>query len=229
MTDHPCCAASSQDEGAAPRLHDERLDAVVGVLRAGGAATVLDLGCGPGDLLLRLAREPAFRRVVGVDLSSEALAVAAQRLRDAGHPGDGPVALLHASFAVPDPRLAGFDAAVLMETIEHIEPDRLSTVERATFGACRPGRVLVTTPNREWNHLLGVPEGRFRHPDHRFEWPRAKFATWARGVARRNGYRVSFAGIGPAHPLIGSPTQMAVFVATDHEPQQDRGGAIRSR
>lgn len=78
-------------------------------------------------------------------------------------------------------------------------------------GACRPGFVLVTTPNNEWNDLLGVPPWGFRHPDHRFEWPRARFAAWARGVAGRNGYRVTLHGIGTAHPLLGCPTQMAVY------------------
>jgi 3' terminal RNA ribose 2'-O-methyltransferase Hen1 len=202
----------TEREGSEPRLHDERLEAIVGTLLAGEAETVLDLGCGPGDLLLRLANEPSVTRVVGVDLSIEALESAARRLRDSETLEPGRVELLHASFAEPDARLTGFDAAVLMETIEHIEPERLSTVERAVFGSDRPRQVLVSTPNREWNDLLGVPPGHFRHPDHRFEWSRARFAAWARGVAGRNGYRVAFQGIGAAHPLLGCPTQLAVFL-----------------
>jgi 3' terminal RNA ribose 2'-O-methyltransferase Hen1 len=201
----------TDQERAAPGLQDERLEAITGALLAAGAESVLDLGCGPGDLLLRLAGERSIRRVVGVDLSIEALDSAAQRLRDSAPDARGSVELLHASFTEPDARLAGFDAAVLMETIEHIAPERLSRVEQAVFGVCRPSRVLVSTPNREWNDLLGVPSGRFRHPDHRFEWSRARFATWARGVAGRNGYRVAFQGIGASHPLLGCPTQMAVF------------------
>ncbi|MDP1966438.1 MAG: class I SAM-dependent methyltransferase [Reyranella sp.] len=46
-------------------------------LRRSGARTVLDLGCGEGPLLRRLAREPDFLHIVGLDQS----AVALQRLR----------------------------------------------------------------------------------------------------------------------------------------------------
>ena len=54
------------------------------------------------------------------------------------------------------------------------------------FGAARPGAVIVTTPNAEYNVRLRDAPGRaMRHPDHRFEWTRAEFAAWADGVAGR--------------------------------------------
>jgi len=111
----------------------------------------------------------------------------------------------------PDARFAGFDAAALVETIEHIDAHRLSSVERAVFGSFRPATVVITTPNSEYNPIHGAPAGSFRHPDHRFEWPRAKFRDWARGVAGRNGYRAAFGDIGEPDPDLGSPTQMAVL------------------
>jgi small RNA 2'-O-methyltransferase len=188
-------------------LHEERIEAVMRALLASGARSVLDLGCGPGVLLARLAREPQLERIVGLDVSAEALAAAAQALGKAR----GRVTLLHGSFARPDPRLAGFDAAALVETIEHINPDRLSSVERAVFGSFRPRTVVVTTPNLEYNVLYGLPDGRLRHRDHRFEWSRAKLEAWAGGVAGRNGYRVAFAAIGDPHPTLGGSTQMATF------------------
>jgi hypothetical protein len=71
--------------------------------------------------------------------------------------------------------------------------------------------VVITTPNREYNTLLGLRPDEFRHPDHRFEWERRRFEGWSRGVARRNGYSVEFDGVGPANAWFGSSTQMAVF------------------
>ncbi|MEP2121134.1 MAG: methyltransferase domain-containing protein [Nitratireductor sp.] len=191
-------------------LHEQRLAAVLGALRDCRARTVLDLGCGDGALLMRLAADPAIERIVGVDLSAEALA----RLRtDLGRlPGGqgNTVALIHGSLTDLGSDLAGFDAAVLVEVIEHIDPDRLSTVARAVFGDLAPATVIVTTPNSEFNALLGVPTHRFRHPDHRFEWGRAKFRAWAEGVAGRHGYDSAISDIG-AHPTLGGPTQMAIF------------------
>lgn len=192
-------------------LHEERLETVVAALLRSGAQSVLDLGCGAGELLVRLAQHEQFRKIVGIDLSLEAL-LAAQALVDA--PLDevvSRVSLLQASFTRPDSRLEGFDAAALVETIEHIDPGRLSTLEHAVFTRYRPATVIVTTPNREYNVLHGMAESALRHPDHRFEWDRARFRDWAFGVARRNGYAVQFQDIGEADPLLGGSTQMAVF------------------
>lgn len=174
-------------------------------LRRCGARSVLDLGCGPGELLLRLAREPQFERIVGLDISPDALREARRLLRASR------VELVEASFTVPDERFAGFDAAALVETIEHVDAHRLSSVERAVFGSFRPRSVVMTTPNSEYNPIHGAHGGAFRHPDHRFEWTRAKFRDWARGAAGRSGYRVAFGDIGEVDADLGSSTQMAVF------------------
>jgi small RNA 2'-O-methyltransferase len=203
-----------QDETKSP-LHEERLDAVVRALTAAGARTIVDLGCGSGSLLRRLAAEPAFTRIVGVDTSLEALRVAEAALGDALD-GDR-VALRYGSFTEPEEDLRGFDAAALVETIEHVEPSQLSRLERAVFARMQPGLAVVTTPNREYNVRYGLAEGELRHVDHRFEWPRARFRSWAEGVGERNGYRISFEDIGPADPLLGSPTQMAVFLRSAEE------------
>jgi small RNA 2'-O-methyltransferase len=191
-------------------LHIERLETVVRQLRLSGARSVLDLGCGPGELLLRLAREPRFQRLVGIDISPDALAIARRRL-GLGYADDPRITLLQASFAQADERLTGFDAAVLLETVEHINPHRLSAVESAVLSHYRPRIIIITTPNQEYNVLHGLPHGVFRHPDHRFEWSRARFRAWARGIARRNDYTVTFGNIGEIHPLLGSSTQMATF------------------
>lgn len=196
-------------------LHEQRLETVIRTLLETGAASVLDLGCGPGELLSRLAAEGQFKKIVGIDTSQEALTAARQLLDLKANGSSEPRLLLYqASFTSFVEDLTGFDAAVMVETIEHVEPNRLSAVEQAVFAGYRPKTVLVTTPNCEYNVLHGLPKGALRHRGHCFEWTRTKFSKWARGVARRNGYRVSFEAIGPADPVLGSSTQMAKFART---------------
>jgi 3' terminal RNA ribose 2'-O-methyltransferase Hen1 len=193
-------------------LHEERLTLVLDTLRAHGAARVLDLGCGEGPLMLALADDGFFQKITGLDISPSALETCRRALAAARVALDRRVAVVNQSFAEADPNLQGYDAAVLLETIEHIPPDRLSKVERAVFNSFCPRLVVITTPNQECNELLGVPAHRRRHPGHEFEWTRAKFKSWSRGVAGRNGYCVEFSGIGWAHPAFGAPSQMALFI-----------------
>ena len=195
-------------------LHRERLDAVHRAVVETGARSVIDLGCGDGDLLLRLAAEPGIARILGLDLSAAALDRLRARLR--GQPDGGPrIALRAASMLAPAPEMAGFDCAVLLETIEHLPPGSLSRLERAVFRVMRPGHVVITTPNAEFNPLLGVPAHRFRHPDHRFEWTRAEFHHWCDRVAAGTGYTVAVADIAGHHPVLGGASQMGVFARRD--------------
>lgn len=193
-------------------LHQQRLEKVVQTLLSCGAERVLDLGCGQGELLARLAGEMKFKRIVGMDTSLEALSAARHRLtmENGGFNADR-FSLCHASFTDFVDDFTGFDAAVMIETIEHIQPKRLSAVERVVFTGYRPKIIVITTPNSEYNPLHGLPEGAFRHRDHCFEWSRAKFRAWMEGVAKRNNYLVTFDDIGTVDPRYGSSTQMATF------------------
>jgi hypothetical protein len=120
--------------------------------------------------------------------------------------------LLQGALTYRDRRLAGYDAAVLMEVIEHVDPDRLGALEQAVFAEAAPGTVVVTTPNADHNVLYpGLEAGTMRHPDHRFEWGRAQFRAWAGGVAQRHGYQVRFEPVGADDPDAGPPTQLAVL------------------
>ncbi len=196
------------------RLGEQRMQAVLDVLRQLGAARVLDLGCGEGRLIGEMLREPAIRSITGLDVSHRALELASQRLRLDTLPAAQRerVNLLHGSLTYRDQRLAGHDAAVAMEVIEHIDPPRLGAFEEAIFSAARPGAALITTPNAEYNALFpGLFPGAFRHQDHRFEWTRGEFQNWGHGVAQRRGYEVRFQNIGPEDAALGAPTQMGVF------------------
>jgi small RNA 2'-O-methyltransferase len=192
-------------------LHEARLDHVCAVLKASGAHRVLDLGCGSGGLLLRLLREPQFEDVVGVDDSGRSLALSRDLLGQHLHGPAPRLRLLRGSYLDENDALSGFEAAAMVETIEHVDPGQLSRVERAVFGRCRPRVLYMTTPNADFNPLLGLAGGEFREPDHRFEWGRTRFRQWALGVANRNGYAVTFGGIGDADSDLGAPTQTARF------------------
>ncbi|MEU8772440.1 3' terminal RNA ribose 2'-O-methyltransferase Hen1 [Streptomyces sp. NPDC048606] len=194
-----------------------RREAILAALRSAGAARVLDLGCGQGQLVQALLKDVTFTEIVGVDVSTHALAVAARRLRleRMGERQSSRVRLFQGSLAYTDKRLVGYDAAVLSEVIEHLDLPRLPALEYAVFGAARPRTVLVTTPNVEYNvRWETLPAGHVRHRDHRFEWTREEFRTWARRVADRYGYAVAYVPVGEDDPEVGPPTQMAVFTAT---------------
>ncbi|MDO7876052.1 3' terminal RNA ribose 2'-O-methyltransferase Hen1 [Hymenobacter sp. ASUV-10] len=195
-------------------LHDQRLQQVAHEIYQLAPKRVLDLGCGEGKLLRLLLRQPHIEYLLGMDVSHQALARAAQRL----HLDELPprqrarIDLIQGSLLYRDDRLAGFDAAALVEVIEHLDPSRLAALEAVVFGQARPAHVFVTTPNADYNQLYeALSAGEFRHDDHRFEWSRAEFAAWAAGVAGRHGYQVRLVSMGEEVEGVGGPSQMAVF------------------
>lgn len=196
------------------RLHDLRLDTVASVLIEKGASSVLDLGCGEGKLLKRLIKERSFRRLVGVDPSVASLERASKKL----HLGDASDAMRErlqlqmGSLTYADRRWHGFDAATLVEVIEHIDPPRLQSLALSLFGDAAPRLVIITTPNIEYNALFdNMESGKLRHSDHRFEWTRQEFQDWCQPVAVEHGYDVNFFPLGPSDENLGAPSQMAVF------------------
>ncbi len=195
-------------------LNEQRLGAVLAALKSTGATRVLDLGCGEGKLLQALLKEKQFTEIVGMDVSHRALEIAHDRLHYDRLPPVQKERLrfLHGSLIYRDQRLAGFDAAAVVEVIEHLDAARLAAFERMLFECAKPKSIVITTPNREYNvKWESLPAGKFRHRDHRFEWTRAEFQTWANGVATRFGYSVRFLPVGREDSSVGSPTQMGVF------------------
>jgi 3' terminal RNA ribose 2'-O-methyltransferase Hen1 len=195
-------------------LHQQRHGTVLSVLQAKGAKRVIDLGCGEGKLVRELLKHRTFDRIVGMDVAHRTLEIAAERLRLEQLPPmvRQRVELFHGSLMYRDKRLEGFDAAVLCEVIEHMDEPRLSAMERVVFDFAKPGIVIVTTPNREYNVMWeALPADTMRHRDHRFEWTREQFRAWAGAVGVRFGYGVEFRPVGPEEPGIGPPTQMGVF------------------
>jgi 3' terminal RNA ribose 2'-O-methyltransferase Hen1 len=195
-------------------LNEHRLNTVLATLREAGAKRVLDLGCSHGNLLKRLLEDKHFEQIVGLDVSHRALEIASERLHLDRLPERQRqrIQLLHGSLIYRDQRLAGFDAAAVVEVIEHLDEPRLAAFERVLFEFARPTTVVVTTPNVEYNvRFETLPAGQFRHKDHRFEWTRKQFQSWAAAVAQKFGYVVKFLPVGPEDPEVGPATQMGVF------------------
>ena len=214
-----------------PSLADRRASAIEAVLESEHVSSVIDLGCGGGKLLERLVRHRNLERITGVDVHLGGLEIAHRKLCKGCDPGGGRghrplfadatasrsdrrprTELLLGSVVYRDKRFHGHDAAVLMEVVEHLDPSRLPAMEDVVFGDAAPRVVVVTTPNVEYNrHYEGLTDGSLRHVDHRFEWTRAEFATWADRVAEQYGYTVRCLPVGDEHPETGAPTQMGVF------------------
>jgi 3' terminal RNA ribose 2'-O-methyltransferase Hen1 len=221
-------SGTSEPETPHVSLATLRREAVIAALKEVGGRRVLDLGCGGGALLRPLLHDRYFTEIVGVDVSARALQYAARKLRLDQLPTQFAerLTLKQGALTYTDASLKGYDAAVLMEVIEHVDPPRLRSLEHAVFGAARPRAVVVTTPNVEYNARYETLEaGRLRHRDHRFEWTRAEFEAWAAGVAGRQGYAVEFRTVGEVDPELGSPTQLALFTAASPEITGPTGGA----
>jgi len=209
----PDAVASSTPETKLS-LHDQRLQQVAQEIYQLAPQRVLDLGCGEGKLLRLLLRQPKIEYLLGMDVSHQALARAAQRLHLAEMPPRqrARLDLIQGSLLYKDERLTGFDAAALVEVIEHLDPSRLAALEAVVFGHARPAHVFVTTPNADYNERYEtLAAGTFRHADHRFEWSRAEFGAWAAGVAERHGYQVRLVSMGEEAEGVGAPSQLAVF------------------
>jgi 3' terminal RNA ribose 2'-O-methyltransferase Hen1 len=195
-------------------LNEQRLSTVLAVLKGSDVRRILDLGCGEGRLLSLLLAERSFDEIVGMDVSYRALEMASSRLRIDGMPPKQRerIRLIHGSLMYRDNRLTGFDAAAVVEVIEHLDPPRLAAFERVLFEFARPTTIVLTTPNVEYNvRWESMPSGTMRHADHRFEWSRVQFQHWAEKMTQQFEYPVRFVGVGTEDPDVGSPTQMAVF------------------
>jgi 3' terminal RNA ribose 2'-O-methyltransferase Hen1 len=195
-------------------LNRQRLGSVLAAVRSCGARSVIDVGCGEGHLLALLVKEPSLQKIAAVDVSFFVLERARERIRyeQASDAQRQRIAIFQGALTYRDARFAGFDAACVVEVIEHLDLACLGAFERVLFQYARPRNVILTTPNREYNEKYGI--GGLRHGDHRFEWTRDEFRRWSRRVAAAHGYEARFSDVGEIDEKLGAPTQMAVFSAS---------------
>ncbi|SKD08693.1 3' terminal RNA ribose 2'-O-methyltransferase Hen1 [Chitinophaga ginsengisegetis] len=196
------------------KLHDLRLLTVRDILQELNVSTVADMGCGEGKLLRLLMEKSQFKKILGMDVSYRALEIALDKVKLDRLPEmqRNRIQLIQGSLTYRDKRLEGFDAGVLVEVIEHLDESRLQALEKVVFEYARPAHVIITTVNAEYNVMYEkLTAGSFRHGDHRFEWTRAQFETWANGVAAQFGYIVSFRPLGEIDETLGGPSQLALF------------------
>ncbi|MCL2774169.1 MAG: 3' terminal RNA ribose 2'-O-methyltransferase Hen1 [Oscillospiraceae bacterium] len=195
-------------------LNSQRLESVIAALKNCGAKSVIDIGCGEGNLLNLLMKDNQFTRITGVDVSHTALERASEKLKlyRANEHIRERIQIFQGSLTYKDSRFAGYDAACVVEVIEHLDISRLAAFERVLFEFAKPPIVIITTPNKEYNaNYKFLDEDDLRHGDHRFEWTRAKFKDWANKTAEKFGYNAQFSEIGEVDEKYGAPTQMGVL------------------
>ena len=195
-------------------LHQQRLKLVLNKLKESGAKKVIDLGCGEGKLIRMMLKEKQFQNITGMDISYSELTKCKERLHwDEMAPRQKErIDLFQGALTYKDKRLEGFDAAAIVEVIEHMDENRLKSFERVVFEFAKPKNVILTTPNGEYNVMYeNLDAGTMRHTDHRFEWTRQEFEKWANQVAINNNYTVQFSPIGEEDEKVGAPSQMAIF------------------
>jgi 3' terminal RNA ribose 2'-O-methyltransferase Hen1 len=195
-------------------LHDKRLQLVTEKIIASGATTVLDLGCGEGKLIKLLMKESQITQISGMDVSYQELLRAKDKLRyDEMAPKQKErIQLFQGSLMYRDKRFEGFEAAAVVEVIEHLELNRLKAFERVLFEFAHPKTIVLTTPNQEYNVMWEKLDAEtMRHEDHRFEWNREEFKTWVEQISEKYNYTYSIFYIGDEAENVGSPSQGVVF------------------
>ena len=195
-------------------LHDKRIALVADKLIESGVNRVLDLGCGEGKLIRLLLKNKQFTEIVGIDVSYSELLKAQERL----HYNEMPpkqkerIKLFQGSLTYRDKRLEGYDAAAVIEVIEHLDLNRLTAFERVLFEFAKPKVIILTTPNKEYNVMWEKMDAdAVRHTDHRFEWTRNEFKEWTKYISEKYNYKVDILPVGEELENIGSPSQMAIF------------------
>ncbi|MEN6316573.1 MAG: 3' terminal RNA ribose 2'-O-methyltransferase Hen1 [Clostridiaceae bacterium] len=195
-------------------LNQQRLGTAVATLKSVDAKRVIDIGCGEGNLISLLIKDRSFEQIAGVDVAYSVLERAKDKLKLDRMPElqKKRIELFQGSLTYRDKRFSGYDAATVIEVIEHLDENRLSAFEKVLFKFAKPRNVIMSTPNKEYNmRYANLFEGELRHRDHRFEWSRKEFETWATKVAVQFGYSVRFIAVGDIDSEVGSPTQMGVF------------------
>ncbi|XP_070765637.1 small RNA 2'-O-methyltransferase [Enoplosus armatus] len=203
-----------------PPLHMQRHQFVIDFVKRNKPRKVADLGCSECSLLKKLRFHREIELLVGVDINGAKVKRKMHGLAPISAYYLQPtydqlrIELYQGSVTQKDVRLRGFDLVTSIELIEHLTLADVERFSEVVFGHMTPVAVIVSTPNSEFNPLLPGLVG-FRHSDHKFEWTRAEFKSWALKVCLEYGYEVEFTGVGQAPPgqqdRVGFCSQIGVF------------------
>ncbi|XP_037682413.1 small RNA 2'-O-methyltransferase [Choloepus didactylus] len=201
-----------------PPLYRQRYQYIKDLVEQHKPKKVADLGCGDTSLLWILKFHKCIELLVGVDTDEDKLRWKEYKLSPVSGDYIKPreltmtVTLYHGSAVERDSRLLGFDLITCIELIEHLDSKDLAKFPEVVFGFFSPAMIVISTPNSEFNPLF--PAVTLRDSDHKFEWNRIQFQTWALDVANLYNYSVEFTGLGkpPAGAEnVGYCTQIGIF------------------
>lgn len=125
---------------------------------------IVELGCGTGQFARKAKIDPS--RYIGVEQDSYKVRKAKEKSRKHKFV-TGDITLLDSDI------IARMDIALLLEVVEHFEPDALDEFVKTINNVYKPQYIVITTPNMSANALYGF-EG-FRHPDHKFEFDEEEY------------------------------------------------------
>ena len=144
-------------------------DQLVGVCRDAG--TAFEVGCGEGELSIRMARRGL--RVAGMDIAAEAVKEARHRSGGAGVQID----LLEGSIYELDPVPHRADLVVCCEVLEHLHDTEAALAK--LHALCR-GRLIASVPREPLWRVLNVARGKYlkdfgNTPGHVQHWSKGDF------------------------------------------------------
>jgi SAM-dependent methyltransferase len=169
--------------------------------------TVVDIGCGPADVVIRLAKAAPHAAITAIDGSLPMIALGRTAARAAGV--DDRLTLLHSRIPGPPPASQSFDAVLSKDLLHHLADPRVLWNEVTRLG--RPGAAVyvmdLVRPDSEETARAMVKEGAgSEHPILQHDFYQSLLAAFTMDEVRAQvataGLDLTVAPIGVRHMLI---------------------------
>jgi ubiquinone/menaquinone biosynthesis C-methylase UbiE len=129
------------------KQRQQYIEEMIDALRLPQGARILDVGCGPGELVLTLLRRGYD--AVGIDISQGMIDIAARTIQSAGYTGYAGVSVGDIEKLTFDP--ASFDVVVASGVIEYQKDDR-AALEQMTR-VLKPGGYLIINVTNRYSYV----------------------------------------------------------------------------